>query len=112
MRSSFFTYFYQTLLYSTAFWLLCCSTEENSPGEDCFCTINFRAQDVNIGDNALGYQTAQWNSTSINRTCNHLLNETIEIQWSLYTYSGQFIENRISEWSIAAADIENATCIE
>ena len=87
-----------------------CSDAGESPQKTCFCTLNFRLQDVNIGDNALGYQTAQWNSADANLRCHELLNQEAEITWTLYTYSGQAINTRTENYRFTAPDIERGQC--
>lgn len=87
-----------------------CTDTNDSDEKSCFCTLNFRLQDVNIGDNALGYQTAQWNSADANLRCHELLNREVEIIWTLYTYSGQAIITRTENYRFTTPDIERGQC--
>ncbi|MGC6479585.1 MAG: hypothetical protein ACON42_04310 [Flavobacteriaceae bacterium] len=91
---------------------LSCSGTEEEPLKDCYCTVRFRLQDINIGGNALGYQTAVWNSADANLACYEALDYAAEITWSIFTYSGQQIDTRTENYTITASDIEAATCNE
>ena len=103
--------FFRICLLGTVFSTsLGCSDAGESPQKTCFYTLNFRLQDVNIGGNALGYQTAQWNSADANLHCHELLNQEAEITWTLYTYSGQAINTRTENYRFTAPDIERGQC--